>query len=216
MQGALIENAQFDGKGDSVVGEFLTRAGDGGFELLFQGLSESGLVSPSRGEISSVSNFGGTAVDEINLNILGAPTTSSPGSGGGNTGGGSISTCSQSVSWPGSHIYKTIGSTHFTDVRRNTAGVILKVGAQGPFPGCVEALDNAGRVIAKFGLYSRGAGWAARYYAGVGCGAATPFNGSRLASIARANTGSSRIYVKFADVCYGPIEASQCIGSGQC
>jgi hypothetical protein len=216
LQGGLVENAPMEGKGDSAVGEFQVGGGNDGYELLFQGLSESGIVSPTNGEITVASNFGGTVVDEINVGTVGAATPNDSSGGGGGSGGGSVATCSETVGWPSSHIYKTIGSTHFTDVRRNTAGVILKVGARGPFPGCVEALDSSGKVIAKLGLYARGAGWAARYYAGIGCGAGTPFNGARLASLARSNTGSSRIYMKFGNVCYGTIEASRCIGSGQC
>ncbi|MCO6429905.1 MAG: hypothetical protein J5J00_03515 [Deltaproteobacteria bacterium] len=119
-------------------------------------------------------------------------------------------------SWPGSHIYKTVGSHHFTDIRRNTIGLILKIGASGPFPSCVEALDSNGNVVAKLGLYARGAGWAARYYAGIGCGSSTPLNGSGVANKAKKNTGNSNIYMDFGSKCYGPIEANRCIGSSQC
>lgn len=211
--GAEVASAPFEGKGESVVGQF--SSGEG-YEVLFEGESESGMFDPVGGEVVEVANLSGIPVDEINVNTIGAPTNSKPNKGGGGSGGGSISQCSQTVGWPGSHIYKTIGSTHFTDIRRNTIGVILRLGARGPFPSCVEALDSSGRVVAKLGLYARGAGWAARYYAGIGCGAGTPFNGSRLGAIARTNTGSSRVYMKFGEVCYGPIEAARCIGSQQC
>jgi hypothetical protein len=200
-----------------VVGQFST---GGDYEVLFEGESESGILDPEKGEVVETADLAGIPVDEVNINTLGAPTNSNPGDGGGDNsgggGGGPISQCSQSMGWPSGHIYKTIGSTHFTDIRRNTIGVVLRMGARGPFPNCVEALDTSGRVVAKLGLYARGAGWAARYYAGIGCGSGTPFNGSRVASIARANTGSSRIYMNFGGVCYGPIEATQCIGSQQC
>jgi hypothetical protein len=219
LAGAEVTTAPFEGKGDSIVGQFAAGEGDRGFEVLFQGDSESGVLDPNKGEVTATSNLGGVPVDEININTMGAPTTADPGNGGGggsSNGGGSVSQCSQTMGWPGSHIYKTVGSNHFTDIRRNTIGVILRMGARGPFPNCIEALDTSGRVIAKLGIYARGTGWAARYYAGIGCGAGTPFNGSRLASIARANTGSSRVYMSFGGVCYGPIEATQCIGSQQC
>jgi hypothetical protein len=215
--GAEVANAPFEGKGESVVGQFST---GGDYEVLFEGESESGILDPEKGEVVETADLAGIPVDEVNINTLGAPTNSNPGDGGGDNsgggGGGPISQCSQSMGWPSGHIYKTIGSTHFTDIRRNTIGVVLRMGARGPFPNCVEALDTSGRVVAKLGLYARGAGWAARYYAGIGCGSGTPFNGSRVASIARANTGSSRIYMNFGGVCYGPIEATQCIGSQQC
>lgn len=126
------------------------------------------------------------------------------------------SACSSIKSWPGSHIYKTVGSHHFTDIRRNTIGLILKIGAGGPYPGCVEAIDTKGNVVAKLGLYSKGAGWAARYYAGIGCGSRTPFNGGAVTAKARKNTGSSKIYMDFGSTCYGPIEASRCVGSKAC
>ena len=119
-------------------------------------------------------------------------------------------------SWPGTHIYKTVGSHHFTDIRRNTIGLILKNGARGPFPSCLEAKDSAGNVVAKLGLYAKGAGWAARYYAGIGCGSGTALNGAAVASRARAKTGNTNITVHFGSTCYGPINATQCIGSQQC
>lgn len=220
MQGGQIMAAQFEGSGVSVVGDFATQAGSEGYEVSFQGGSESGTVVPTQAMVQGTAFLGGIAVDEININTVGsAPDAGSGDSGSGGSGGGSagpVAQCSETVSWPGSHVYKTIGSTHFTDIRRNTIGVVLKNGARGPFPGCVEAIDSQGRVVAKLGLYARGAGWAARYYAGVGCGAATPFNGARVAAIARANTGKSSIYMNFGGVCYGPIDASRCIGSQQC
>lgn len=126
------------------------------------------------------------------------------------------SACSSVKSFPGSHIYKTIGSHHFTDIRRNTVGLILKIGASGPFPSCVSALDKEGKEVAKLGLYARGAGWAARYYAGIGCGSRTALNGNAIGSKARKNTGSTNIYMDFGSTCYGPIDATRCIGSSQC
>ena len=126
------------------------------------------------------------------------------------------SACGTVRSWPGSHIYKTVGSHHFTDIRRNTIGLILKYGASGPFPSCISVVDTKGKEVAKMGLYAKGAGWAARYYAGVGCGGGTPFNGSSVANKAKSNTGSTKIYMDFGSTCLGPIDANQCIGSQQC
>lgn len=218
--GNEVTNAPFDGKGEVVVGQFDTAEGSQGYEVLFQGESETGVLNPAKGEMVAAPNLAGVPVDEININTMGSSSgsgnTGGGGGGGGSGGGGSLAQCSEIVGWPGSHIYKTIGSEHFTDIRRNTIGVVLRTNARGPFPGCIEALDSSGKVVAKLGLYSQGAGWAARYYAGIGCGSGTPFNGSRVASIARANTGSTRIYMNFGGVCYGPIDASRCIGSQQC
>lgn len=118
--------------------------------------------------------------------------------------------------FPGSFIYKTVGSSHFSDVRRNTIGLILRYGAPGPYPSCVSVEDSSGKVVAKMGLYARGAGWAARYYAGIGCGSGTPLNGSAIAARAKRNTGKTTINLDFGNRCYGPIEANRCIGSSQC
>ena len=222
LSGALVGQHRFAGTGQSLVGDF----NDGsGFEVAFQGSRESGVFNPVSGEVREAQFLGGTAVDEININAVGSAST--PGGnddqdndngngGGGNGGSGKPTGCSSIVPWPGSHIYKTVGSDHFTDIRRNTIGVILKVGASGPFPQCVSAIDSRGGTIASLGLYERGFGWAARYYAGYGCGISTPLNGSAVASQARRGAGSSKIYVKFDKVCYGPIEASRCVNSSSC
>lgn len=214
--GAKVSSDQLAGAGVSVVGEYTT--GDG-FEVAYQSVPESAVINPLQGEVREITNLGGVPVDEININILGAAVvTPAPSDGDTSTpvSGGSLNQCSQISRWPSGYIYKTIGSTHFFDVRRNTSGVVVKSGTPGPFPNCATAIDTKGNVLAKFGLYAKGAGWAARYYAGVGCGAGTPFNGATIASKARASSGSSKIYLNFAGNCYGPIEAGVCIGSSQC
>jgi len=220
LQGAATASAVFNGSGTSVVGEFFQGSG---FEILYESGEDAAIFNPADIDITESVGLGGIPVDEININTLGAVATAPPpsnggGNGGGNSGGGSISQCSATRSWPGTHIYKTIGSTHFhpSDVRRNSIGVVLKPGASGPFPSCIDAVDREGNVVAKLGLYAQGSGWAARYYAGIGCGMRTPFNGSAVAARARANTGSSSIYINFAGSCVGPIDASRCVGSNQC
>lgn len=189
----------------SVVGEFNQTSP--GQEIGVQGSSQSVIISPATNETITDSFAGGIAVDEINLNTVGDGS-----SGGAPTG------CSTIKAWPSTHIYKTIGSTHFSpgDVRRNTIGLILKPGTKGPFPSCIQAVDTAGTMVAKLGLYARGNGWAARYYAGIGCGSSTAFNGKKVASRAQSNTGSKNIYLKFGSLCLGPIDASRCQGSSQC
>lgn len=221
--GAQITSELVQGSGAVSVGDF---TGGDGYEIVFQGDDESVIVNPYQTEMQEISNLGGAPVDEISIAVQGETSSSDGGgsgsgggssdSGGGSSGSGSLAQCSSVIAWPGGHIYKTMGSEHFSDVRRNTIGIVIKPGGRGPFPGCVQAIDTNGGVVAQLGLYSKGAGWAARYYAGVGCGAGTPFNGASVASKARANTGSSSIYMNFGGVCYGPIEASQCIGSKQC
>jgi hypothetical protein len=206
LNGTIVGSATFDGAGISVVGEFRTSPG---YEVKFLGPKDAADFNPAAAEVINVAEVTGTPVDDININTLGAETT---------TGGGSVTSCASVVRWPSSFIYKIRGSEHFSpgDVRRNTAGLVLKNGAPGPYPTCVDAVSTNGSVVAKLGLYSRGNGWAARYYAGWGCGASTAFGGSQLASRASAASGSSSIYMKLGSTCYGPINASQCVGSSQC
>ena len=220
LGGALVGSHEFLGTGQLAVGDF----NDGsGFEVAFQSPKESGIFNPASGEVREKVFGAGLLVDETTVVAVGMSATPTPtptrtpssDGEGGNGGAGSLG-CSRIIAWPGSHIYKTVGSDHFTDIRRNTIGVILKMGASGPFPSCVSAIDTRGNVVASLGLYARGAGWAARYYAGVGCGIRTALNGSAVASQARRNTGSSSIYMKFDSVCYGPIDANRCLNSSSC
>jgi hypothetical protein len=218
LSGTRVLASNLTGTGTVAVGDFNASPG---YEVAFQSSSDNVIINPVVGEEREFENVGGTIVDECSIAVVGVDPSSggsgSGSSGGGNSsGGGSVSQCSSIVGWPGGHIYKTIGSEHFFDVRRNTIGIVVKPGGRGPFPSCVDAIDTSGNVIAKLSLYERGNGWAARYYAGIGCGAGTPFNGAAVAAKARANTGSSRIYMNFGGVCYGPIDASTCIGSNQC
>jgi len=216
FEGVKAFSKTFGETGYLVVGDFNTGEG---YEIAFQGEAESVVMNPISGDAQSVEGLGGVAVDEINVNVVGKAVESDPSddSSNDNSGGGSsIAQCSSIVSWPSKHIYKTIGSEHFSDIRRNTVGIVVKPGGRGPFPSCVQAMDTQGNVIAKLGLYQRGNGWAARYYAGIGCGSSTPLNGSAVASRARASTGSPNVYMNFDGICYGPINAAQCIGSNQC
>ena len=216
LDGSEFYRKTVTGKPIAVVGEFLADAGE---ELAYATDGEWSVLNPFSGAESALTSLSGIPVDEINVNTLTRSSSNNNGSDPDPTpppGGNPGSECARVSPWPGSHIYKTIGSNHFTDIRRNTIGLVIKAGGVGPFPNCVAALDTKGNQVAVLGLYAKGAGWAARYYAGIGCGSGTPYNGSRVASIARSNTGSSSIYMNFGTVCYGPIDANQCIGSGQC
>ena len=217
ISGAKVYSGTLAGSGISVVGDFNP---GGSYEIAYQASEESAIINPASGDKTSSDFLDGVAVDEINLNVVGMAASGGSGgggtTGGGEPSGGSASQCSSIASWPNGHIYKTIGSEHFFDVRRNTIGIVVKPGGRGPFPSCVQAVDTAGNVVAQLGLYARGAGWEARYYAGIGCGTGTPFNGATVASKASAKTGSSSIYMNFGGICYGPINAAVCIGSKQC
>lgn len=216
LTGVATSSAVFAGSGTSIVGEYLQGSG---FEIVYENGEEAVVLNPREIDLTETVPLGGVPVDEININSLGATVSAPPPSddnGGGGSGGGTVASCSSIRQWPSSHIYKTVGSKHFSDVRRNTIGVIIKSGVSGPFPSCINAVDKDGRVVAKLGLYAMGAGWSARYYAGIGCGNSTPFNGATVADKARAASGSSTIYMNFAGVCYGPLEASKCRGSTSC
>lgn len=134
-----------------------------------------------------------------------------------NSSTGSLgSVCSRVQGLPGGFIYKTIGSHHFTDIRRNTIGLIAVPGTNMSWPSCIRVLDSAGEKIGSLSLYARGDGWAARYYAGVGCASSEPYNGEAIAARARRNTRSENIYFDFGSTCFGPVEADECIRSKAC
>lgn len=223
LEGGAVASNVFDGLGVNTVGDFLQGPG---YEVVYEASDSAGILNPRAIDVIETVPYGGIPVDEINVNSLGleiaAPTpTSTPSSGGdetdsGGTGGDLSAKCGKIVKWPGSHIYKTLGSKHFSDIRRKTIGVIIKSGASGPFPSCIEALDKNGNSVAKLGLYATGSGWSARYYAGIRCASRTPFGGAQVASRAQSSSGSTKIYMKFNNVCYGPIEANKCVGSTSC
>jgi hypothetical protein len=218
MDGAQIAETNLPGDGDVVVGNFNDEPGE---EVAIKTKAGYTVFNPVSKQTSEVTTSDGIAVDEININTF-AKATSGGGNSGENNGGGdspppvSGAGCSNIQSWPGSHIYKTVGSHHFTDVRRNTSGIVVEAGGHGPFPGCVNIVDTKGHVLAKMGSYPPGPGWAARFYAGIGCGSGTPYNGATVASKARSYTGSQYIYADFGSVCYGPIDATKCLGSSSC
>jgi len=126
--------------------------------------------------------------------------------------------CGRKKFFPRGFIYKTLGSNHFSknDIRRHTIGLIISPGIRMSWPGCLDVLDSKGNKVAKFGLYATGSGWAARYYAGIGCAINTPYGGEKVAQMAKKRTRSTKIYVDFGKTCYGPITANRCIGSKQC
>lgn len=226
LTGRPVAQHSFDGTGSMSVGDFFESPG---YEIAFQTSALLSLYNPVNDELREIPRLGGILTDEENIAIVKSgsdienPQSGGvPKNGGGNSGGGGGSlgaACSSLSSWPGSHIYKIRGSDHFSpsDPRRNTIGVILKLGAGGPTPSCLTAMDTKGRVIAKLGLYARGAGWTARYYAGWGCGVSSMVGGAAASQQARSNTGSSNIVVNFGSgVCYGPIDAGRCYNSSSC
>jgi hypothetical protein len=124
--------------------------------------------------------------------------------------------CQQVQSFPSYFIYKTIGSDHFTDIRRNSIGLIVKPGIRASWPSCVDVINKNGESVAKIALFAVGNGWSARFYAGIGCGSSTALNGTAVAQEAKKGTQSTDIYFDFGDVCFGPVDASKCVGSSSC
>jgi hypothetical protein len=154
------------------------------------------------------------AVLFVKKNVTATPTEASLALSSFKEAGSVGSACSSVQPWPKNFIYKTIGSHHFTDIRRNTIGLIMTFGASVPKPQCIDVISKNGTKVGDFGFYSAGAGWYARYYGGVGCGDA--INGQALASRARKAAGDDTIYARIGSVCYGPIAASKCVGSKAC
>jgi hypothetical protein len=223
ITGRAIAKHSFAGTGVMTVGDYFEGPG---YEIAFQTDTLLSFYNPVNDELREVSRLGGSLVDEETIAIIkSGKEIENPGNGGSNddpsAGGGSVlgASCRSLIAWPGSHIYKTRGSEHFSsgDPRRTTIGVILKEGARGPFPSCLTAVDTKGRAIAKLGLYARGAGWAARYYAGWGCGASSSLGGAAVSQQAKSNTGTSNIVIDFGGgVCFGPIDAGRCYNSSSC
>jgi hypothetical protein len=226
MMGREISKKNFPAGGEIVVGDFLADAGQ---EIGVPKGDALTLYNPYTGTVQIKLIARGIVVDVFNINRINRLGIKSPPSSVNNgqepaeeddeaLPSGKIKNCQKIAPFPGSHIYKTIGSTHFApgDVRRNTIGLIVRPGGEGPFPSCITVVDRSGAVLAKMGLYSRGNGWAARWYAGFGCGSDTPLNGSTVASRAEANSGNTDIYFKLDSICYGPVDAGRCVGSSQC
>ena len=216
LQGVEVDALGASGSAEAFIGDLTESPG---YELAYVSSEGIDVYNPMVGEGTQVEGIGGTIVDSSAFRTMGG-VSSTGSTGGGASGGGGVgpvAQCSRLVSWPSSYIYKTVGSDHFTDVRRNTIGLIMKIGAPtANATSCVQVLAANGKVITSLGLYARGSGWAARYYSGFGCGASTPVNGNAVASLARSAAGSSRIIMNIGGTCYGPIEATKCLNSSSC
>jgi hypothetical protein len=223
LKGRRYTKTTLPKNGDIILGDFGPEAGE---EVAVQNSNNLWIYNPSTGSITSRPFSSAILVDRNNRNFIGNGISPAPTPDPGVSKPtplpvdniNNITNCSNIIPFPNSHIYKTIGSTHFSanDIRRNTIGLIIKPGGKGPFPSCINVVDTDGNLLASMGLYARGNGWEARYYAGIGCGTKTPYNGRTVGDLARQGTGSSQILFNFEGLCYGPIDATQCIGSSQC
>ena len=214
QKGRILWQTELAKDGDITVGNFTAEAGQ---EVAVQDGTTYRVVNPFSRSQSTLTVPDGIAVDLININRVkavqsGAPTptpTQSPGND---------PDCQNPIAFPTSDfIYKTIGSSHFSDVRRNTIGLIGRPGSPAPSSSCVDVLDSQRNVVAQMGMYAQNeANWRFRVYAGIGCGSDTPYNGRTIGQKAKEKTGSTNIYFDFGGRCYGPIDATKCIGSSQC
>ncbi|HMO02313.1 MAG TPA: hypothetical protein PKD37_06340 [Oligoflexia bacterium] len=218
FNGRRVARRVFGTNGTLIKGDYLA---DQGEEVAYVGNNTATIFNPTTGNFLEVPlvTSAQVPVDEVNINQVGSNSPSpqpTPGGGGGTPPPVSGGSCKSVTPLPSTAIYKKIGSHHFTDVRRNTIGLIFVPGARGPFPSCINVQATNGTVVAKMHLYARGGGWAARYYAGIGCGSSTPFNGNAVASRARAASGNQNVLFNFGSVCYGPIDPTRCIRSRGC
>lgn len=136
---------------------------------------------------------------------------------GNSDSGSSITSCGTVQSWPRTLIYKTLGSSHFSpgDPRRNAVNIIATWGYRG-YDACINILAENGESLGTMGIWPQAwSGGPYRWYGPSGCGD-LGIGGASLAAKARSKSGSSRIYAKINNICYGPIDASRCVGSSSC
>lgn len=136
-------------------------------------------------------------------------------SGGG--GAGLNAVCPNIRELSRSEIWKTRGSHHFSDCRRNTVGFIVARGGPGVSSSCITIYNSAGREIHRLGGYfPAGFDWASRHYSCIGCSSGG-VGGSSLAALARQGTNSSEIYLKTGtNTCVRIPDANRCYNSSSC
>jgi hypothetical protein len=128
---------------------------------------------------------------------------------------GSFSACSSIQPWPGTLIYKTVGSDHFVgDPRRFAVNVVAKFGFN-ISDSCIQIYATDGTLLGQMGYYGRWVGGPARWYGPTGCGNMS-YPGSSLASRANKAANNPNIIAKIGNSCFGPIPANVCRGSKGC
>lgn len=123
--------------------------------------------------------------------------------------------CSSVVNIPSTQIYKSIASKHITDARASSTSFIGTTAAPSVSSSCLLAYDGKGNQVHSLGIYQRGFGWAYRFYGGYGCG--DHKTAKKVAAAAKANTGSSAIYIKTStSKCVKIPNANACYNSAGC
>lgn len=131
------------------------------------------------------------------------------------------SVCASVKALPKTVVYKTIGSRHITaDCRSNLPNVIGVFGAPN-LAGGVDLVDKNGNIVTKMGNYGtwRGGPW--RLYSCIGRGGSFMLSAAKVAAKARSKTGDKKVYIRGVsgsqrNVCYGPIDPTQCYNTKNC
>jgi hypothetical protein len=124
--------------------------------------------------------------------------------------------CKNIVSFPGSFIYKVVGSKHISpsDCRRHSVAFVQNSSIYGTHS-CVTIRDSLGNAVGEMGRYYPNGHYAARYYGCAGCSNET-LTGGMVSSRARAKTGNTNIYIDMGTTCVGPINGGACKNSSGC
>ncbi len=112
--------------------------------------------------------------------------------------------CPQTRAIERGEIWKNVASTHIptSDARRYSTSFITLRSHSAPSFSCIKVYDTAGNLVHKLGRYSpTGSQYSSRSYGGSGCGDRK--SARAVASRARSNTGSAKIYLK--------VRSNQCI-----
>ncbi|MCB0320387.1 MAG: hypothetical protein KDD60_05620 [Bdellovibrionales bacterium] len=126
------------------------------------------------------------------------------------------SVCKSIRELSGADIYKTRGSDHFSDCRRNTFGLVVAPGGQSIGDSCLTVFDSDGNELASMGAYyPAGPPWRYRAYNCWGCSKSSMSGGS-LAAAARKKTGSSTVYLQNGTQCIRVPDAGRCYNSSSC
>jgi hypothetical protein len=111
------------------------------------------------------------------------------------SGGGINKVCRSVRELQRCEIWKSMASHHITDQRASSTSFITTRGCPGFYSGCISVYDGDGNQIHSMGQYfPTGVSYDNRHYGCHGCGDCK--RASSVASSARANTGSSAVYLK--------------------
>lgn len=233
LDGTELYRGEVSGRGIVVIGDYLSSPGEEiGVELNDQLV----VINPFDQSQTTIDLNGGILVDHINVHSFKRFTSGRPSGGGGGGGGGAgdddddggtgggvtptnpglAQVCRSVRELQRCEIWKSIASDHITDARRNSTSYITTRGCSGFYDQCIEIYDSRGNSVHSLGQYfPTGSEYDNRHYGCFGCGDCK--SASSVAGIARANTGSSSVYVKDSSgTCIRVPDASRCYNSSGC